>query len=45
MYDRQAAAALNEDDSIDEEKLWTDIQSGHQDLYPRILFIITGNSV
>jgi len=42
MYDRQAAAALNEDDSIDEEKLWTDIQSGHQDLYPRILFIITG---
>jgi len=42
MYDRRVAAALNEDDSIEEEKLWRDIHNGHQCLFPRLLFIITG---
>ncbi|XP_072992919.1 UDP-glycosyltransferase TURAN isoform X1 [Typha latifolia] len=42
MYDRRVAAALNEDDSLEEEKLWTDINDGKQYLYPRLLFIITG---
>lgn len=42
MYDRRVAAALNEDDSVEEEKLWMDISNGKQDLYPRLLFIITG---
>lgn len=42
MYDRRVAAALNEDDSVDEEKLWMDIDNGKQYLYPRLLFVITG---
>lgn len=42
MYDRRVAAALNEDDSIEEEKLWIDINNGKRHLYPRLLFIITG---
>ncbi|XP_017699336.2 UDP-glycosyltransferase TURAN isoform X3 [Phoenix dactylifera] len=42
MYDRRVAAALNEDDSVEEEKIWTDISNGKQYLYPRLLFIITG---
>lgn len=42
MYDRRVAAALNEDDSVDEEKVWTNICNGKQCLYPRLLFIITG---
>nr|CAD1822569.1 unnamed protein product [Ananas comosus var. bracteatus] len=42
MYDRRVAKSLNEDDSIDEEKLWIDINNGKQYSYPRLLFIITG---
>lgn len=42
MYDRRVAEALNEDDSIDEEKLWIDLSHGKKYLYPRLLFIITG---
>ncbi|KAM0937713.1 putative chitobiosyldiphosphodolichol beta-mannosyltransferase [Dioscorea sansibarensis] len=42
MYDRRVAAAVYEDDSIEEEKLWMDICNGRQFLYPRLLFIITG---
>ncbi|OAY81600.1 UDP-glycosyltransferase TURAN [Ananas comosus] len=42
MYDRRVAKSLNEDDSIDEEKLWIDINNGKQYCYPRLLFIITG---
>ncbi|XP_020241768.1 UDP-glycosyltransferase TURAN isoform X2 [Asparagus officinalis] len=42
MYDRRVAAALKEDDLIDEEKYWRDIHKGQQYLYPRLLFIITG---
>ncbi|XP_077239802.1 UDP-Glycosyltransferase superfamily protein isoform X2 [Tasmannia lanceolata] len=42
MYDRRASAVLNEDDSIEEELLWTDICNGKQYLYPRLLFVITG---
>ncbi|XP_020577667.1 UDP-glycosyltransferase TURAN isoform X2 [Phalaenopsis equestris] len=42
LYDRRIAAALNEDDSIDEEKLWIDLSNGKKYLYPRLLFIITG---
>ncbi|KAJ4767721.1 Chitobiosyldiphosphodolichol beta-mannosyltransferase [Rhynchospora pubera] len=42
LYDRRVSAALNEDDSINDEKLWTDMISGDQCIYPRLLFIITG---
>lgn len=42
MYDRRVAAALNEDDSVDEKQLWIDTDNGKQCLYPRLLFIITG---
>lgn len=42
MYDRRVSAALKEDDSINDEKLWTDMISGKQCVYPRLLFIITG---
>lgn len=42
MYDRRVAAALGENDSIVEEKLWMDISNGEQQLYPRLLFVITG---
>ncbi|BFG28870.1 hypothetical protein CerSpe_151450 [Prunus speciosa] len=42
MYDRRVAAILNEDDSIQEEALWKEMQSGKQYLYPRLLFVITG---
>jgi beta-1,4-mannosyltransferase len=42
MYDRRVSAALKEDDSINDEKLWTDVISGSQCIYPRLLFIITG---
>lgn len=42
MYDRRAAGALNEDDTIPEEMLWMDISKGKQYMYPRLLFIITG---
>lgn len=43
MYDRRVAAILNEDDSINEEVLWDEISQGKQYVYPRLLFIITGN--
>lgn len=42
MYDRRVAAILNEDDSTKEEVLWKEMQSGKQYLYPRLLFVITG---
>lgn len=42
MYDRRVAAILGEDDSIFEQKLWIDISNGEQQLYPRLLFVITG---
>lgn len=42
MYDRRVAAILDEDNST-EEVLWKEMQNGKQDLYPRLLFIITGN--
>ncbi|WOL13077.1 UDP-glycosyltransferase TURAN [Canna indica] len=42
MYDRRVAAILGEDDYIAEEKLWIDISKGEQQLYPRLLFVITG---
>lgn len=43
MYDRRVAAFLNEDDSTGDEILWKEIYDGKQFLYPRLLFIITGN--
>lgn len=43
MYDRRVAAILNEDDSTQEEVLWNEISVGKQYLYPRLLFVITGN--
>lgn len=43
MYDRRVAAILNEDDSVSDEFIWKDIYDGKQYLYPRLLFIITGN--
>lgn len=42
MYDRRVSAALNEDDSVDEDKLSSNIKNERQYLYPRLLFIITG---
>ncbi|XP_050371040.1 UDP-glycosyltransferase TURAN [Argentina anserina] len=42
MYDRRAAAILNEDDSKKEEVLWKEMRSGTEYLYPRLLFVITG---
>ena len=45
MYDRCVAAVLNEDDSTNEEFLWKEISDAKQYLYPRLLFIITGNHV
>ncbi|XP_048333901.2 UDP-glycosyltransferase TURAN isoform X1 [Ziziphus jujuba] len=41
MYDRRVAAILDEDNSTKED-LWKEMQNGKQDLYPRLLFIITG---
>lgn len=43
MYDRRVAAILKEDDSTNEEAMWKEISEGKQYLYPRLLFIITGN--
>ena len=45
MYDRRVAAVLDEDDSTNEEFLWKEISDGKQYVYPRLLFIITGNNV
>lgn len=42
MYDRRVSGVLGEDDSIAEEKLWSDFSEGEQQLYPILLFIITG---
>ncbi|TYG95224.1 hypothetical protein ES288_A11G251200v1 [Gossypium darwinii] len=44
MYDRRAAALLDENDSADEGVLWKEISGGKQYLYPRLFFIITGKS-
>lgn len=43
MYDRRVAAILDEDDSISDEFIWKEMYSGKEYLYPRLLFIITGN--
>ncbi|GAV64112.1 Glyco_trans_1_4 domain-containing protein, partial [Cephalotus follicularis] len=42
MYDRRVAAILNEDDSSNEDVIWTEMSDGKQYIYPRLLFIITG---
>lgn len=42
MYDRRVAAILNEDDSIKEEVLWDEMNDGKPNVYPRLLFVITG---
>lgn len=44
MYDRRVAALLDENDSSDEEILWNELCQGKQYIYPRLLFIITGNN-
>lgn len=44
MYDRRVAAILGEDDLKNEEVLWKEFSDGRHYLYPRLLFIITGNS-
>ncbi|KAK8328355.1 hypothetical protein V6Z12_A11G246600 [Gossypium hirsutum] len=44
MYDRRAAALLDENDSADEGVLWKEISGGKQYLCPRLFFIITGKS-
>ncbi|KAK5784940.1 hypothetical protein PVK06_039481 [Gossypium arboreum] len=44
MYDRRAAALLDENDSADEGVLWKEISGGKQYLYPRLFFIITGSA-
>ena len=43
MYDRRVAALLNEEDSTGEEILLNEVFGGSEFLYPRLLFIITGN--
>lgn len=43
MYDRRVAAILNEDDSTNGEAFLKEISDARQYLYPRLLFIITGN--
>ncbi|GAB2231035.1 hypothetical protein Drorol1_Dr00027322 [Drosera rotundifolia] len=42
MYDRRVAAILNEDDLSNDRSLWDELHHGKQQLYPRLLFIITG---
>ncbi|KAL9255689.1 UDP-glycosyltransferase TURAN-like protein [Drosera capensis] len=42
MYDRGVAAILNEDDLSNDRSLWDELHHGKQQLYPRLLFIITG---
>ncbi|KAJ3673666.1 hypothetical protein LUZ60_005658 [Juncus effusus] len=43
MYDRRVSVALNENDSLNDEQLWTDyLTAEKQYIYPRLLFIITG---
>lgn len=44
VYDRRVAALLGEDDSTGDEVFWGRIRDGQQFLYPRLLFIITGNA-
>ena len=43
MYDRRVSAILGEDDSVEEELVWNEMSSGKQNLYPRLLFVITGD--
>ena len=43
MYDRRVAAILNESDATEDDQFWVDFHDGKEFLYPRILFIITGN--
>lgn len=45
MYDRRVSAVLGEDDSSSEEVMWKEFSDGQQYLYPRLLFIITGNMI
>uniref|UniRef100_A0A7C9AR44 Uncharacterized protein n=1 Tax=Opuntia streptacantha TaxID=393608 RepID=A0A7C9AR44_OPUST len=42
MYDRRVAALLNEDDSLQDEILWKEMNAGGRHAYPRLLFVITG---
>jgi len=44
MYDRRVAALLNEDDSLQDEILWKEMNAGGRHAYPRLLFVITGNA-
>ena len=43
MYDRRVAALLNEEDSTGQVILSNEVFGGSEFLYPRLLFIITGN--
>ena len=43
MYDRRVSAILGEDNSTEEEAVWNEMWSGKQYLYPRLLFVITGD--
>ena len=43
MYDRRVSAILGEDDSVEEELVWNEMSSGKQNLYPRLLFVVTGD--
>lgn len=43
MYDRRVSAILGEDNS-EEDVVWNEMWGGKQYLYPRLLFVITGNS-
>ena len=42
MYDRRVGGIV-EDDSVCDEFIWREIYDGKKYLYPRLLFIITGN--
>ncbi|KAL2938888.1 UDP-glycosyltransferase TURAN [Bienertia sinuspersici] len=42
LYDRRVAAMLNEDDSVKEEDFWDGINDESHNVYPRLLFVITG---
>lgn len=43
LYDRRVSAILGEDDSAEEEFVWNETLKGKQYLYPRLLFVITGD--
>lgn len=45
MYDRRVAALLSENDSNGDEFSWKAIEEGKPFLYPRLLFVITGEDL